>query len=84
MGDIIVDMSNKVIPAMVSVERRVDNIETQMLHFTLDGDAWLRTETGNSIGIFGRDKNGNTIEVELPISIHDLKEALKDKRFQQY
>ena len=77
MGDIIVDMSDKVIPVKVSVERRVDDIETQMLHFTLDGDAWLRTETGETLGIFGRDRDGNTVEIDLPISIKELKEALE-------
>ena len=80
MGDIIIDMSNKIIPTKVFVNRTVDNIETQKLQFTLDKDVHLRTETGATIVFFGRDIDGNNVEVEMPISIEDLKDAL-DKFF---
>ncbi len=78
MGDIIVDFGNN--PHLgkptVHIERRVDDIETQKLHFTHGKDSWLATETGNSIHLFGRDDIGNTVEVEIPISVEELKEAL--------
>lgn len=78
MGDIIIDMSNKIIPTKVFVNRTVDQIETQKLQFTLDRDVHLRTETGANITFFGRDRAGNSVEVEMPISINDLKEVLEE------
>lgn len=61
----------------IHIERIIDDIETQKLSFSLTNDAWLGTDTGNSIRLFGRDDNYNTIEVEIPISITELKEAIE-------
>ena len=75
MGIIIKDLSGR--RPSISIERRVDDIETQKLTFSLTNDAWLSTDTGDSIRLFGRDENYNTIEVEIPISISELKESLE-------
>jgi hypothetical protein len=78
MGDILVDFGkdSTLGKPSVYIERRVDDVETQKLHFRHDKDSWLSTETGNSIHLFGRDEFGNTIEVEIPIGVRKLKEAL--------
>lgn len=75
MGIIIKDLSGR--RPSIFIERRVDDIETQKLTFSLTNDAWLSTDTGNSIRLFGRDENYNTIKVEIPISISELKESLE-------
>ena len=75
MGDIIKDLSGR-IPS-IYIERRIDNIETQKLRFDLTRETWLGTETGDTIRLFGHDKDYNTIEVEIPISIIELKDALE-------
>lgn len=74
MGIIIKDLSGR--RPSIFIKRRVDDIEAQELIFSLT-DAWLGTDTGNSIRLFGRDENYNTIEVEIPISISELKESLE-------
>lgn len=75
MGTIIKDLSGK--RSLIFIERRVDDIETQKLTFSLTNGAWLSTDTGDSIRLFGRDENYNTVEVEIPISINELKESLE-------
>lgn len=75
MGDIIKDLSDRILS--IHIERRVDDIETQKLRFDLIKESWLGTETGDSIHLFGRDKDNNTIEVEIPISIVELNDALE-------
>ena len=75
MGTIIKNLGGRR-PA-IYIERRIDDIEIQKLAFYLTNDSWLSTETGDSIRLFGRDENGNTVEVEIPISIDELKESLE-------
>ena len=75
MGVIIKNLSGR--RPSIFIERRVDDIETQKLTFNLTNEAWLSTDTGDSIRLFGRDENYNTIEVEIPISINELKELEK-------
>lgn len=74
MGDILKYLSR--IPT-IYIERRIDNIETQKLRFDLTNESWLSTETGDSIRLFGRNEDCNIIEVEIPISISELKETLE-------
>ena len=76
MGDIIKILSGR-IPPSIYIERRIDNIETQKLKFNLTKESWLSTETGDSIRLFGRSEDCNIIEVEIPISIIELKDALE-------
>lgn len=78
MGDVIKDLSSRRL--VVSIERRVDDIEIQKLRFDLTKEAFLGTESGNSIHLFGRDEDYNTVEVEIPISIIELKVALDKLR----
>lgn len=63
----------------VHIKRRIDEIETQELHFnfTLAHDAWISTETGNSLNLFCRDDDGNIAEVMIPVSVAKLKEDLE-------
>ncbi len=75
MGSIIKDLKGR--RPSIYIERRIDDIEIQKLSFSLTNDAWLSTDTGDGIRLFGRDDNYNTIEVEIPISIIELKEALE-------
>ena len=75
MGVIIKDLGGR--RPSIYIERRVDDIETQKLTFSLTNDAWLSTDTGDSIRLFGRDENYNTVEVEIPISISELKKSLE-------
>jgi len=75
MGTIIKNLSGR--RPSIFIERRVDDIETQKLTFRLTNEAWLSTDTGDNIRLFGRDENYNTIEVEIPISITELKESLE-------
>ena len=75
MGDII-KIFNGRIPS-IYIERRIDNIETQKLKFNLTKESWLSTETGDSIRLFGRNEDCNIIEVEIPISIAELKDVLE-------
>lgn len=75
MGTIIKNLCGR--RPSIFIERRVDNIETQKLTFRLTNDAWLGTDSGNNIRLFGHDENYNTIEVEIPISITELKESLE-------
>jgi hypothetical protein len=77
MGDIIIDMSGRVIPTKVIINRKIDEIETQKLEFNLVRDVHLGTEIGESVVLFGRDRDGNSIEVEIQISVDELKEALE-------
>ena len=78
MGKIFVDFSNRMTgKPSIFIERTVDEHETQKLRFTLEKNSWLGTETGDAIHLFGKD-NGNTIEVHIPISVRDLKEALDE------
>ncbi len=74
MGTVIKDLGGR--RPSIFIERRVDDIETQKLTFNLTNDAWLGTDTGDSIRLFGHDENYNTVEVEIPISISELKESL--------
>lgn len=73
MGVVIKDLKGR--GSSIYIERRVDNVEIQKLTFSLN-DAWLGTETGNSIRLFGHDNEYNTIEVEIPISISELRDSL--------
>ena len=73
MGDIIKYLRG--IPS-IYIERRIDNIETQKLKFDLR-ESWLSTETGDSIRLFGRNEDCSIIEVEIPISIAELKDVLE-------
>ena len=61
------------------VERRIDRIEKQELHmnFMNGHDSWIATESGDSLHLFCRDEDGNTMEVTLPISIEELKKTLE-------
>ena len=74
MGNIIKILSRRI--PTIYIERRIDNIETQKLKFNLTQESWLSTDTGNSIRLFGRNEDCN-IEVEIPISIAELKDALE-------
>lgn len=74
MGTIIKDLSDR--RPQIFIERRVDDIETQKLAFTLTNNVCLGTETGNDISLFGLDENYNRVEVIIPISIIELKELL--------
>lgn len=76
MGHIIYEFGSSKLKPVIHIERRVDKIETQKLQFRHDKDSYISTEGGNSISLFGRDINGNVIEVDIPISIEELKEAL--------
>lgn len=75
MGDIIKDLSDRV--SSIYIERRVDSMEIQKLTIHLTKESWLSTETGDSIRLFGHDEDYNTVEVEIPISIIELKDALE-------
>lgn len=75
MGDIIYQFIG--MKPSVHIERSVDRIETQKLRLVMNTEAWLATETGDSVRIFGRDEDCNTIEVQIPISAEELKEALE-------
>lgn len=74
MGDIIKYLRG--IPS-IYIERRIDNIETQKLKFNLTKESWLGTDTGYNIRLFGRNEDCNIIEVEIPISIAELKDVLE-------
>ena len=76
MGDIIFDIGKKM-PTRVLIERFIDDIEKQELHFTLDSTSTLGTETGSCITFFGKDRKGNTVELVMDISVEELKDALK-------
>jgi len=78
MGDIIKDLSDRV--SSIYIERRVDSMEIQKLTIRLTKESWLSTETGDSIRLFGHDEDYNTVEVEIPISITELKDALEKLR----
>lgn len=79
MGKIIVDFSNSMIgKPRVFIERRVDEHEIQKLNFSHDRDSCLSTETGLNISLFGRDEDGSIIEVSIPISVEELKNALDE------
>lgn len=47
MGVIIKNLSGR--RPSIFIERRVDDIETQKLTFNLTNEAWLSTDTGDSI-----------------------------------
>jgi hypothetical protein len=76
MGRIIYEFGSSKLKPVIHIERRVDEIETQKLQFRHEKDSYIGTEGGNSISLFGRDINGNIIEVDIPISPEELKEAL--------
>ncbi len=76
MGDIILDIKNKM-PTRVIIERNIDDIEKQILNFTLDLTSTLSTETGNCITFFGKDRKGNTVELIMDVSVEELKEAVE-------
>jgi hypothetical protein len=76
MGSIIYEFGPSKLKPIIHIERRVDEIETQKLQFIHEKDSFIGTEGGNIISLFGRDRNGNIIEVEIPISPEELKEAL--------
>lgn len=76
MGDIIYNFVG--IRPSVFVERQVDKIETQKLHFRHAVDSFLSTESGGSIDINGRDDDGNRIEISLPISVQELRDVLDE------
>jgi hypothetical protein len=76
MGHIIYEFGSSKLKPMIHIERHVDEIETQKLQFRHEKDSYIGTEGGNSISLFGRDINGNIIEVDIPISPEELKEAL--------
>ncbi len=76
MGDIIIDMGKKM-PTRVFIERIVDDIEKQELHFNLDSISTLGTETGSCITFFGKDRKGNTVELVMDISVEELNDALR-------
>lgn len=78
MGDIIFDINNgNKMPTKVFIERNINDIEKQKLNFTFDSTSYIGTETGNCITFFGRDRNGNTIELIMDISVEELKGALE-------
>lgn len=62
------------------ISRRVDKIEKQELNMNFfDGSrSWLSTATGDQLRLFCDDENGNTMEVDIPISVQKLKEALEN------
>lgn len=76
MGDIIIDMKGRM-PTSVFIDRRIDDIETQKLQFTLTKESCLSTETGNSITLSGTDDDFNRVEVRIDVSIEELKKALE-------
>ncbi len=76
MSNIIYEFGPSKLKPAIHIERHIDEIETQRLQFRYDKDSHISTEGGNSISIFGRDINGNIIEVDIPISPEELKEAL--------
>lgn len=75
MGYLIYEFTS--LKPAIYIERQVDEIETQKLRFRHDKDSWISSEGGNSLSLFGRDVNNNIIEVEIPISPEELKEALE-------
>ena len=76
MGHIITDLKNALLMTMVIIERNVDEIESQKLQFILDKESFIGTEGGASISLFGRDHNGNIVEILIPISPEELKQSL--------
>ena len=78
MGDILYKFEG--FKPQLHIERRVDRIEKQELNmsFTTGHDSRISTETGNQIIIFCRDEDGNMMEVDLPVSVKELKEALEN------
>lgn len=78
MGDILYQFKDFDKP-QVHIERRIDRIEKQELHmnFIHGHDSWLSTETGDSLRLFCRDEDGNTMEVNIPVSVTELKDALE-------
>ncbi len=78
MGDILVDFGKRMKP-MVHIERRVDEVETQKLSFVLGGfETVLGTETGESFWLHGNDRKGNRVEIEIPIPVRELRDALSE------
>ncbi len=78
MGKIIFDFDRSKGRPFIYIKRRIDDIETQELRITLSEDAFLGTESGNHISLHGKDENYNSVEVEMPISIEELKKALEE------
>ncbi len=78
MGDII-HMFEGFDKPRVYIKRRIDRIETQELHmnFMHGHNSWLSTETGNQLSLHCVDEDGNTLDVDIPISVGQLKEALE-------
>lgn len=76
MGKIIFNFNKRILTPFVYIKRRIDAMETQELRITLSENAILGTETGNQITLHGEDEDHNRVEVEIPISIEDLKKAL--------
>ena len=74
MGTIIKDLTGRV--TSIAIERRVDDVEIQQLRFDLTNETWIGTESGNSLHLFGRDKDHNIIDIEIPISTIELKDLL--------
>lgn len=79
MGDIIHKFEGFDKPVL-HMKRRVDKHTTEELHmsFIHGHDSWLSTETENSLDLFCRDEDGNTIEVNIPVSVKELKKALEE------
>jgi hypothetical protein len=75
MGDIIHQFTTSDKPR-IFVRRIVDDTEEQRLTFRHKTDSWITTETGNSITLYGRGEDGGEIEVYIPISVEDLRDAL--------
>ncbi len=78
MGKIIFKFDGKSGKPFIYIKRSVDNIETQEIRMTLSNDAFLSTESGYNINLSGKDKDYNIVEINIPISIEELKEALKE------
>ncbi len=77
MGHIITDLKNAPLMTRVIIERHVDEIELQKLQFILDKESFIGTEGGGaSLSLFGRDHNGNIVEILIPISPEELKKSL--------
>ena len=78
MGDILYVFKDYNKPQL-HIKRRIDKIETQELNmsFIHGFRSWLSTETGEQLRLFCEDEDGNTMEVNIPVSVRELKEVLE-------
>ena len=78
MGKVIFKFNQNSGKPFIYIKRRIDGIETQEIRMTLSNDVSINTETGNYISINGKDEHCNIVEINLPISIEELKNYLNN------